>query len=80
MRASARVYGATSDVVASTAGRHRSEAEDACRGVPRNLAERGRLRVREDVGPFDVQRRYFTGRSDGYYAFEQAHLACALVA
>lgn len=38
------------------------------------------LRIREDVGPSEIQQRYFAGRGDGYYAFEQAHLACALVA
>ncbi len=37
------------------------------------------LRLQEDLGPPEIQQRYFEGRRDGYYAFEQAHLACAVV-
>jgi methyltransferase (TIGR00027 family) len=49
---------------------------------PRTLASdlaRIGLRLREDLGPSEIQQRFFQGRSDGYYAFEQAHLACAVV-
>ncbi len=46
--------------------------------LARDLASAG-LRLREDLGPAEIQRRYFQGRSDGTYAFEQAHLACAVV-
>lgn len=35
------------------------------------------LRLVEDLDPSEIQRRWFNGRADGYYAFEQAHLACA---
>lgn len=38
------------------------------------------LRLREDLGPPEIQRQYFDGRRDGYYAFEQARLASAVVA
>jgi O-methyltransferase involved in polyketide biosynthesis len=37
------------------------------------------LRLREDLGPPEIQLRYFDGRRDGYYAFEQARLASAMV-
>lgn len=37
------------------------------------------LRLQEQLSPSDIQERYFKGRTDGYYAFENAHFACAVV-
>lgn len=38
------------------------------------------LRLRENLNPAAIQKRFFAGRSDGYRACEQAHLAWAVVA
>ncbi len=38
------------------------------------------LRLHEDLGPSDIERRYFQGRTDGYHAFEHVHFAWAVVA
>ncbi len=38
------------------------------------------LRLHEDLGPGEIQRRFFAGRQDGYRACEQAHVAWAVVA
>lgn len=38
------------------------------------------LRLREDLGPREIQGRFFAGRQDGYRACEQAHVAWAVVA
>ncbi len=38
------------------------------------------LRLHEDLGPSDIERRYFQGRTDGYRAFEHVHFAWAVVA
>ncbi|MGE5404680.1 MAG: class I SAM-dependent methyltransferase [Candidatus Saccharibacteria bacterium] len=37
------------------------------------------LRLAENLSPAEIQARYFADRSDGYYACENAHLACAVV-
>ncbi|HVN95673.1 MAG TPA: SAM-dependent methyltransferase [Syntrophorhabdaceae bacterium] len=37
------------------------------------------LRVAEDLGPSEVQQRYFEGRTDAHYACEHAHIARAIV-
>lgn len=34
------------------------------------------LRLREDLGPSDIQSHYFHGRTDKYYALEHLHIAC----
>ncbi|MCX5892499.1 MAG: class I SAM-dependent methyltransferase [Deltaproteobacteria bacterium] len=38
------------------------------------------LRLEEDLGPADIQARFFAGRRDGYRASEHAHFARAVVA
>lgn len=38
------------------------------------------LRLIEDLGPEDIQARFFAGRADGYQAGEHAHFAWAVVA
>jgi methyltransferase (TIGR00027 family) len=38
------------------------------------------LRLQEDLGPADIEARYFQGRQDGYHACEHAHFARAVVA
>lgn len=43
-----------------------------------NLAAVG-LRLKENLNPAMIQERFFAGRSDNYYACENAHLACAVV-
>ncbi len=35
--------------------------------------------VREHLGPFEIETRYFQGRTDGYYATEHVHFMCAVV-
>lgn len=37
------------------------------------------LRLEEDLGPTDLQERYFKGRTDGFYAYEHAHIVKAVV-
>ena len=37
------------------------------------------LRLQEQLSPADIQERYFKGCTDGYYAYEHAHFACAVV-
>lgn len=37
------------------------------------------LYLAENLGPAEIQARYFADRSDGYYACENAHLACVVV-
>ncbi len=44
-----------------------------------DLAQAG-LRLLEDLGPDEIQTRFFAGRADGYQACEQAHFAWAVVA
>lgn len=36
------------------------------------------LRVQEDLSPWDIQFRYFMGRTDHYHALEHAHIACVV--
>jgi O-methyltransferase involved in polyketide biosynthesis len=43
-----------------------------------DLARLG-LRLHENLSPTDVQKRYFQGRTDGYYACEHVHFAWAVV-
>jgi methyltransferase (TIGR00027 family) len=42
--------------------------------------ERIGLRLTENLGPADIEARYFRGRTDGYRAFEHVHFAWAEVA
>jgi methyltransferase (TIGR00027 family) len=44
-----------------------------------DLADAG-LRLVEDLGPADIQARFFAGRADRYQASEHAHFAWAVVA
>lgn len=37
------------------------------------------LRFREDLSPSEIQKRFFYGRTDKYYALEQLHIACVEV-
>ncbi len=37
------------------------------------------LRLAENLGPDQIEARYFQNRSDGYHAFEQVHFARAIV-
>jgi methyltransferase (TIGR00027 family) len=37
------------------------------------------LRLKENLGPSDIEERYFASRSDGYHAFEHVHFAWAVV-
>ncbi len=37
------------------------------------------LRLHEQLSPSEIQKRYFTGRPDSYYAYEHAHFAYAVV-
>lgn len=37
------------------------------------------LRLREDLGPAEMEERYFRGRADGYHAYDHAHVALAVV-
>ncbi len=43
-----------------------------------DLAKLG-VQLTEDLGPGEIQERYFGGRMDGYHAFEQVHFARAMV-
>ncbi|SFG93706.1 methyltransferase, TIGR00027 family [Desulfotomaculum arcticum] len=43
-----------------------------------DLAQQG-LRLRENLSPADIEKRYFQGRTDGYYACEHVHFAWAVV-
>jgi methyltransferase (TIGR00027 family) len=47
-------------------------------GLADDLAGSG-LRIDRDLSPADIQERYFSGRSDGYYACEHVHFARAEV-
>ena len=38
------------------------------------------LRLEEDLGPAEIEARYFQHRTDDYHAFEQVHFARAVVA
>ncbi len=38
------------------------------------------LRLHEDLGPSEIERRYFAGRADEMHAFEHVHYAWAVVA
>jgi methyltransferase (TIGR00027 family) len=38
------------------------------------------LRLQENLGPDEIQRRFFAGRPDGYHACEQTYFAAAVVA
>ncbi len=44
--------------------------------LPADLARLG-LRLLEDLGPADIEERFFKGRSDSYHACEHAHFARA---
>jgi methyltransferase (TIGR00027 family) len=46
--------------------------------LPADLARLG-LRLQEDLGPTDIETRFFKGRPDGYHACEHAHFARAEV-
>lgn len=46
--------------------------------IASNLSGLG-LRLVENLDPSDIQRRYFQGRTDGYYASEHVHYARAVV-
>ena len=48
-------------------------------GLAADLATVG-LRLHEDLGPSDIEARYFAGRPDNYHASEHVHFARALVA
>ncbi len=48
------------------------------RELPRELQMLG-LTLQEDLGPADIEQRYFWGRKDGYHAFEHVHFAAASV-
>ncbi len=37
------------------------------------------LCLHEDLGPADIEERFFRGRTDGYHAFEHIHFAWAMV-
>jgi methyltransferase (TIGR00027 family) len=37
------------------------------------------LRLRENLNPADIERRYFEVRTDGYHAYDHAHVARAVV-
>jgi O-methyltransferase involved in polyketide biosynthesis len=37
------------------------------------------LRLYENLEPTEIEKRYFQGRSDGYYACEHVHFALAVV-
>ncbi|MDD4803548.1 MAG: SAM-dependent methyltransferase, partial [Syntrophomonas sp.] len=43
-----------------------------------DLANAG-FRLVENLSPQEIQKHYFNGRSDNYYACENAHFACAVV-
>ncbi|MGB8648512.1 MAG: SAM-dependent methyltransferase [Anaerolineae bacterium] len=47
--------------------------------LPSDVAQVG-FRLVENLSPGDIEARYFSGRTDGYHAFEQVHLAQARVA
>ncbi|BCU81654.1 putative S-adenosyl-L-methionine-dependent methyltransferase YktD [Polycladomyces abyssicola] len=38
------------------------------------------LHLHENLGPSDIEARYFQGRTDGYHAFEHVHFAWAVIA
>lgn len=48
----------------------------APRELPRELRMLG-LDLREDLGPAEIEQRFFCGRKDGYHAFEQVRFAAA---
>ncbi len=48
-------------------------------GLAADLAPLG-LRLQEDLGPSDIEARYFAGRQDDYHASEHVHFAWAVVA
>ncbi len=48
-------------------------------GLAADLAAVG-LRLHEDLGPSDIEARYFAGRPDNYHASEHVHFARAVVA
>ena len=48
-------------------------------GLAADLATVG-LRLHEDLGPADIEARYFAGRPDNYHASEHVHFARAVVA
>jgi hypothetical protein len=37
------------------------------------------LRLQENLGPAEIQARFFEGRTDGYHAYPQIHFAWAKV-
>jgi methyltransferase (TIGR00027 family) len=47
-------------------------------GLAVELAPLG-LRLQEDLGPADIEARYFQGRQDEYHACEHAHFACSVI-
>jgi len=46
--------------------------------LPAYLSRLG-WRLLEDIGPAEIQARYFAGRTDGYHAFEHIHFAYASI-
>lgn len=63
--------------IASQAGEP-MQAGFSPRELPRELQMLG-LRLEEDLGPAEIERRYFRDRKDGYHAFEHVHFAMASV-
>jgi len=43
-----------------------------------DLSELG-LHLHEDLSPWDIQLRYFMGRTDNYHATEHTHMAYTVV-
>lgn len=48
-------------------------------GLAQDLADVG-LRLEEDLSPDNIHKRYFQGRTDGYWSLQHAHFATAVVA
>jgi methyltransferase (TIGR00027 family) len=46
--------------------------------LAQDLAPLG-FRLHEDLGPAEIEERYFRGRADGYHAYDHAHVARAVV-
>ncbi|MBN2099158.1 MAG: class I SAM-dependent methyltransferase [Dehalococcoidia bacterium] len=63
--------------IASEAGEP-MQASFSPRDLPRELQMLG-LCLQEDLGPAEIEQRYFRGRKDAYHAFEHVHFASASV-
>lgn len=61
--------------IASRAGEP-MEAGFEPRNLPGELQLLG-LHLQEDLGPAEIEQRYFRNRKDGYHAFDHVHLAAA---